>query len=183
MDARELVKTKYLCTVFAIITMTSSSSMATDIGHQRTFGLGQPVTEQQLRAWDIDIAATGVGLPAGSGNVGQGKLTFQAKCASCHGLEGQGGLANKLIGGGNLNTAGAVKTIGSYWPYATTIFDYIRRAMPYGAPQSLSNDEVYGLTAFLLNANQIVGIDAIIDASSLPLVQMPNRSGFIRVER
>ena len=183
MGAKQLVKTTYLCSVFAFAALTSSSSMAADSGHEKILGLGQPVTGQQLSAWDIDIAANGVGLPAGSGSVGQGKLIFQAKCASCHGAEGQGGPANKLTGGGNLNTAGAIKTIGSYWPFATTIFDYVRRAMPYGAPQSLSNDEVYALTAYLLNANQIVDADTVMDAKALPLVQMPNRAGFVRVER
>ena len=144
--------------------------------------IGKPITEKQISAWNIDIASNGAGLPAGSGTAIQGKSIYQEKCASCHGNEGQGGLANKLVGG-NLNDAKAIKTLGSYWPYSTTIFDYVRRAMPYAAPKSLSDNEVYALSAFLLNANQIIGPEVVMNAQSLPLVQMPNRLGFIPVEK
>lgn len=122
-------------------------------------------------------------MPAGSGSVASGELIYQQQCSSCHGAQGQGGVANKLAGGGGLNSSNPVKTIGSYWPYATTVFDYIRRAMPHNAPQSLSNDQVYSLTAYILYLNQIISKNDLINAQTLPLVKMPNKDGFIPIER
>jgi len=144
-------------------------------------GLGRPVTENQIKAWNIDIGPSGAGLPPGSGTATTGETIYQQKCASCHGDKGQGGIANRLVGGGNLNTDKPVKTVGSFWPYATTIFDYVKRAMPHQAPQSLTDDQVYALTAYILYMNQIVSKDEVMNAKSLPLVKMPNRDGFLPV--
>ncbi|MFM0296906.1 cytochrome c [Paraburkholderia dipogonis] len=142
--------------------------------------IGTPLTEQDLAAWNIDVAPDGRGLPAGSGDVATGAHVFAAKCAACHGAQGQGGLGDALVGGqGTLASAKPRRTVGSYWPYATTLFDYIRRAMPYNAPESLSADEVYAVSAFLLNQNGIVPANTRLDAASLPRVVMPNRGGFV----
>jgi cytochrome c len=142
-------------------------------------GLGTPVSPAQLRHWDIDVSAGGTGLPAGRGSVAEGKAVYQAKCAACHGAAGEGGIGDALAGGkGTLATAKPVKTIGSYWPYATTLFDYIRRAMPFGEPQSLSNEDVYAVSAYLLHLNGVVAAETVLDAASLPKVRMPNRQGF-----
>jgi cytochrome c len=142
--------------------------------------IGTPLTEQDLAAWNIDVAPDGRGLPAGSGDVATGAHVFAAKCAACHGAQGQGGLGDALVGGqGTLASAKPKRTVGSYWPYATTLFDYIRRAMPYNAPESLSADEVYAVSAFLLNQNGIVPPNTRLDAASLPRVVMPNRGGFV----
>ncbi|MDR5741332.1 cytochrome c [Caballeronia sp. LZ019] len=144
------------------------------------YGIGHPVDRDAIAAWDIDIDAAGRNLPAGSGDVAHGKLIFGAKCAMCHGANGEGGIGDPLAGGiGTLSSAKPKKTVGSYWPYATTLFDYIRRAMPYNAPQSLSADEVYAVSAYVLYLNRIVPEDARLDARSLPRVKMPNRDGFV----
>ncbi len=142
--------------------------------------IGTPLTEQDLAAWNIDVAPDGRGLPAGSGDVATGAHVFAAKCAACHGAQGQGGLGDPLVGSqGTLASAKPRRTVGSYWPYATTLFDYIRRAMPYNAPESLSANEVYAVSAFLLNQNGIVPANTRLDAASLPRVVMPNRDGFV----
>ncbi|ASV99305.1 c-type cytochrome [Paraburkholderia aromaticivorans] len=142
--------------------------------------IGTPLTDQDLAAWNIDIAPDGRGLPAGSGDVATGAHVFATKCAACHGAQGQGGLGDALVGGqGTLASAKPKRTVGSYWPYATTLFDYIRRAMPYNAPESLSADEVYAVSAFLLNQNGIVAANTRLDAASLPRVVMPNHGGFV----
>ncbi|RQS62621.1 cytochrome c [Burkholderia sp. Bp8963] len=144
------------------------------------FDLGQPVDRSAIASWDIDVSADGTGLPAGSGTVAHGRGIFAARCAMCHGDAGQGGIGDPLFGGaGTLSSAKPRKTVGSYWPYATTLFDYIRRAMPYNAPQSLSADEVYAVTAYLLYLNQVVPDDTRLDAKTLPKVRMPNRDGFV----
>ncbi|PTB20971.1 cytochrome C biogenesis protein CcdA [Trinickia symbiotica] len=144
------------------------------------YGLGAPIAASALARWDIDIAPDGHRLPAGSGTVAAGKQIFAAKCAACHGQSGEGGIGDPLAGGaGSLTSLKPQKTIGSYWPYATTLFDYIRRAMPYNAPQSLTTDEVYALSAYLLHLNGIVPEQATLDAKSLPKVRMPNRGGFV----
>lgn len=149
---------------------------------QGSVGLGKPITENQLHAWNIDIGPSGAGLPPGSSTATVGEKLYQQQCASCHGDKGQGGVANRLVGGGALNTDKPIKTVGSYWPYPTTLFDYIRRAMPHPAPQSLSNDQVYAATAYILYMNKIISKDQVMDSQSLPQVNMPNKNGFIRVE-
>ena len=142
-------------------------------------GLGRPATAAEVQAIDISIPPDGHTLPPGSGSAAQGAVIFAGKCQVCHGSAGVGGPNDRLTGGvGSLATPKPVKTIASYWPYATTAFDYIRRAMPLTAPQSLSNDEVYALVAYLLSVDGVVARDAVLDAKTLPLVKMPNRDGF-----
>ena len=147
---------------------------------QTRFNIGKPATEQEVKGWDIDVSPSGAGLPAGSGSGAQGGRLYAEKCAACHGAKGEGKPADRLVGGqGTLKAASPVKTIGSFWPYATTIYDYVYRAMPYNAPQSLSANETYALTAYLLHMNGILGADVTLDAASLPKIRMPNRDGFV----
>lgn len=142
-------------------------------------GLGQPASAAQIRGWDIDVRADGAGLPAGSGSVAKGQVIYQNKCQACHGVDGEKGIAPRLAGGrGTLASKAPVLTVGSYWPYATTLYDFINRAMPPDAAQSLTPDEVYAVTAYTLHLNGIVAADAVLDATSLPKIVMPNRNGF-----
>src|SRR5262245_3937695 len=143
--------------------------------------LGRAVTPDEIAAWDISIEPSGAGLPAGSGTARAGAAIFAAKCAGCHGEAG-GGKPNDALVGGSLTATPPVKTVGSYWPYATTLFDYIRRAMPLPESKSLTDDEVYALAAYILAQNKIIG-DDVMDARTLPQVRMPNRDGFVRFER
>lgn len=144
------------------------------------YGFGKPATEEEIAGWDIDVKPDGTGLPPGSGTVEDGKRLFQQYGAAWHGAEGEGTeYAPALVGGmGTLDTDKPVKTVGSYWPYATSVFDFIRRAMPASAPQSLSDDEYYALTAWVLWANGIIEEDQVIDQDTLPQVVMPNSDGF-----
>jgi mono/diheme cytochrome c family protein len=142
--------------------------------------LGREVTPEEIAAWDISIPPDGSGLPPGSGTAAEGGAVYNAKCAGCHGIEGVKGPADPLVGGiGSLASKKPIKTVGSYWPYATTLFDYIRRAMPFSAPESLSNDEVYALCAYLLSLNGIISPEERMDAKTLTQVRMPNRDGFV----
>ena len=152
-------------------------------------GIGRPATASDIAAWDSDILPDGTGLPAGSGTVAQGRVLYGARCAACHGETGREG-GPMAAGGGHMgilvgrtplgpgvpNTA---KTIGNFWPYATTLWDYIHRTMPWDAPGSLTPDEVYAVVAQLLNANEIIPEDAVMNAQTLPQVVMPNVNGFI----
>jgi cytochrome c len=142
--------------------------------------LGTPISEAEIAPWDISILPDGTGLPPGSGTPADGARIFAAKCSVCHGENGKGGLAAAIAGGGPL-TSGieTTKTIANFWPYATTLFDFTRRAMPWPRPRTLTNDEVYALTAYMLSLNKIVGEDAVMNAQTLPKVRMPNRDGFI----
>jgi mono/diheme cytochrome c family protein len=141
--------------------------------------LGMPVSPADIAAWDISIDPTGAGLPAGSGTATAGASVYQTKCIACHGEKGAGKPSDQLVGGqGTLRDASPVRTVGSYWPYATTLFDYIRRAMPWPQPQSLTPDEIYSVTAYILFLNGIVGEHDVINATSLPKVVMPNRDNF-----
>jgi cytochrome c len=153
-------------------------------------GLGVAATQARLAAIDIDANAEGRGLPPGRGTAAEGAALYAAQCASCHGVRGEGlGTFPRLVGpaadtsfrfGGDVKL---VKTPGNYWPYATTLYDYIHRAMPYYAPGSLRPDEVYGLVAYLLAENRIIGRDAVMDARSLPGVRMPARGRFVADDR
>jgi cytochrome c len=145
--------------------------------------LGQPITPQELAAWDISIGPDGAGLPPGKGTPQEGAAVFAAKCQACHGEKGAGQPNDRLVGGqGTLvGDQAPVKTVGSYWPYATTLFDYVRRAMPLPEPQSLTPDEVYAVSAYILNLNGIIGANDVINADSLPKVKMPNRDSFFVV--
>lgn len=142
--------------------------------------LGTPVDPATVASWDSSIPPSGRGLPAGHGSVAEGQVFYNQKCVMCHGADGRGKPADPLTGGiGTLASAKPVKTVASYWPYATTLFDYIRRAMPISQPRSLSNHEVYALVAYILSVNGIVPKDAVMDAQTLPKVRMPNRDGFV----
>jgi hypothetical protein len=142
--------------------------------------LGRPLTPEEIRKIDITVSPDGRGLPAGSGSVSAGAAIYAKSCQSCHGEKGVGKPQDQLTGGlGSLASGKPVKTPASYWPAATTLFDYIRRAMPISSPQSLTNDEVYSVTAYILSIDGIVPADAVLDAKSLPRVKMPNRDGFV----
>jgi S-disulfanyl-L-cysteine oxidoreductase SoxD len=142
---------------------------------------GEPVNEEALAAWDISIPPSGEGLPEGGGTALDGAAVWAEKCAACHGADGEGvGRLGPVVGGiGSLATGQPLKTVGSYWPYATTLFDYTRRAMPLDAPQSLTDNEVYAVSAFILARNGLIAEDAELDARTLPEVEMPNRDGFV----
>ncbi len=143
-------------------------------------GLGAPISAADLAPWDISIQPDGTGLPAGSGTAAAGAQIYAVKCIACHGEKGAGQPNDRLVGGqGTLTELAQVRTIGSFWPYASTVFDYIRRAMPFQAPESLTNDEVYALTAYLLALNGIIDEDDEMNARTLARVRMPNRDGFV----
>jgi S-disulfanyl-L-cysteine oxidoreductase SoxD len=146
---------------------------------------GQPIAPADIAPWDISIAPDGAGLPPGRGTARQGEAVFVAKCQACHGEKGAGKPNDALVGGiGSLAPDKVpMKTVGSYWPYATTLFDYVRRAMPFQESQSLTADELYAVSAYILNLNGIVGPEDVLDAQSLPQVRMPNRDGFIPFPR
>lgn len=150
------------------------------------FGFGRKATAQEIAAWDIDIRPDGKGLPAGQGDVKTGRILYARKCAVCHGVDGTEKPGVKLPGNalvGDTSASSKPKTIGNYWPYATTLFDYMRRAMPYNLPGSLSNDDVYSITAYLLNANKIIKADVVLDAKNLYKVVMPAKKLFIMDDR
>jgi cytochrome c len=143
--------------------------------------LGVAVSEAELQAM-VSIMPNGDGLPPGSGDAVAGETVYQLNCMACHGQEGSGGINDRLVGGtGTLTSARPIKTVGSYWPYATTLFDYVRRAMPYQTPGALDDNELYAVTAYLLYLNDIVGEQDVMSAATLPSVRMPNRDGFVRV--
>jgi len=146
---------------------------------------GQPIAPADVAPWDISIAPDGAGLPPGRGTATQGEAIYVAKCQACHGEKGTGKPNDALVGGiGSLAPDKVpTKTVGSFWPYATTLFDYVRRAMPFQESQSLTNDELYAVSAYILQLNGIVGANDVLDAQSLPKVRMPNRDGFIPFPR
>ncbi len=143
-------------------------------------GLGVPLDQDTIRRLDFTVLPDGTGLPDGGGSADRGEGLFQQHCAACHGGDGSGGPNDRLVGGiGSLATDTPVKTVGSYWPYATTLFDYIRRAMPYQAPGSLRADELYAVTAYVLFLNGVItDRNRVLDARTLPTIEMPNRDGF-----
>ena len=145
-----------------------------------TYGVGLPPSAEEIKAWDLTIPPDGQGLPPGSGTAVLGKAVFVERCASCHGERGEDPKYSRLVGGhGSLVTAEPVRTIGSFWQYATTLWSYIRRAQPFDEPGSLTPDQVYAVTAYLLNLNGIVKEDDVLDATTLPRIRMPNRDGFV----
>ncbi len=146
--------------------------------------LGRTPTPQEIRAADISIPPSGAGLPAGSGDAKAGAQVYASKCLACHGEKGAGKPADALVGGiGSLATPKPLRTVGSYWPYATTLFDYTRRAMPLQNPKTLTDDEVYAVSAYILFLNGIIAENAPMNAQTLPLVKMPNRDGFVAYSR
>jgi S-disulfanyl-L-cysteine oxidoreductase SoxD len=147
---------------------------------------GKAISEADLAAWNIDIRTPdGQGLPAGRGSVAQGRQVYTEKCVACHGADAKGGsVYGGMVGGiGSFKGSPRVLTPGSMYPYAPILFDYIRRSMPMDRPQTMTNDEVYAVSAYLLNLNGLVPADAVMDAQSMPRVQMPNRDGFLQDDR
>jgi mono/diheme cytochrome c family protein len=161
----------FLCA--AALTLTAMAARADGPG------LGKPITPQELAPWDIHIMPDGTGLPPGSGTSAQGAPIYAQKCAACHGEGGKGGTSAGVVGGPPRASLDGGKTIANYWPHATTLFDFIRRAMPYQAPKSLTDNEVYALTAYILALNKLIGENDVVNAQTLPKVQMPNRDNFI----
>jgi S-disulfanyl-L-cysteine oxidoreductase SoxD len=159
--------------VFALVFATQAQA-------QSPYGIGRVATPAEIAGWNIDIDRYGNNLPSGSGSVSHGREVFDQQCAACHGAKGEGGIGDRLVGGqGTLATQKPVRTVGSYLPYAPTLFDYIRRAMPQNAPQSLSNDDVYAVSAYVLSLNGLLPADAVLDAKMLSEIKMPNRKMFV----
>ncbi len=151
----------------------------------KPYGIGRPATADEIKAIDIDVMPDGRGLPPGRGTVAEGQAVYAAKCRSCHGANGEGGQFDRLVGrdsGPKWNFATdpkLVKTVGNYWPYATTLYDYTSRAMPFMQPGTLTPNETYGLVAYILSLNKIVAEDAVMDQTTLPKVVMPSRDKFV----
>ena len=157
---------------------------ATVAGASEQTGLGSEPTAQELAADGYTVFPDGKGLPAGRGTVSEGKAVYQQFCAACHGRNAEGDEAAALVGGRDSLTSGRPrKTVESYWPHATTLWDYVRRSMPYESPGLLSDDEIYAVVAHLLHLGGIVAEDAVLDQESLPKVEMPNRDGFVPDDR
>jgi len=154
-----------------------------------TFEIGRPPSEAELRALDTDVGPDGAGLPAGSGTVSNGRIVYSQRCVACHGPTGREGPFDVLVGRVPnddfpfANDPTVRLTVGAYWPYATTLYDYIMRAMPFDAPGSLAPDDVYGLVALILNWNEIIGEDEVMNAATLPAVRMPSRDRFVMDDR
>jgi S-disulfanyl-L-cysteine oxidoreductase SoxD len=175
--------------VAAALAVFAGQSTARAQGYPTTFRFGTPASAEDIAAVAISVGVDGKGLPPGRGDYATGRKIYEVACSACHGadLRGVAGLPNmpsgpalRLVGGrGTLTTKDPVMTVESYWPYATTLFDYVRRAMPFNAPGSLSDDEVYAVVAYILGEGQIIDKSATLDAEALPRVQMPNRDGFI----
>lgn len=177
MCMRNLVKPRLAVLTTAILLSFSVSHFAQADNSPR---LGKPAPQTLQKNWNLDVFPDGTGLPAGSGTAVQGKKVYQQYCLSCHGVDGTGDSADELAGAKHgLSDSIPDKTIGTYWPYATTIFDFTRRAMPLNAPGVLNNDQLYAVTAYLLYLNQIIKETEVMNPSTLPKVKMPNRNGFI----
>jgi mono/diheme cytochrome c family protein len=174
-----------MCTLKCLTVCAAMLVAASNAASAQPPQFGQPIAPADIAPWDISIGPDGAGLPPGRGTVAQGEIIYAAKCQACHGEKGTGRPNDPLVGGiGSLGPDKVpVKTVGSYWPYATTLFDYIRRAMPFQESQSLSSDEVYAVSAYILHLNEIVGANDVLDAQSLPKVTMPNRDGFLLFPR
>jgi mono/diheme cytochrome c family protein len=172
MSTRELA-----CAVLVLVTAGCAAPARVE-----TPNLGRPATAGEIAGWDISVGPDGAGLPPGGGTALKGAAVYEQKCQACHGTKGAGQPNDRLVGGhGTLASKTPVRTIGSYWPYATTVFDYVRRAMPYTQPQSLTDDEVYAVTAYLFQLNGIIGEADEMNAQTLPKVTMPNRGNFVIV--
>ena len=164
----------------AIFSALLLSAMMTDASLAETPNLGKPIDEAAIAAWDISILPDGTGLPKGSGTPAQGAVIYADRCALCHGDNGKGGSAAALVSDREIaGISASQKTIKNFWPYSTTIFDFIRRAMPFQMPRSLTDDEVYALTAYILAENKLIGANDTMNAQTLPKVKMPNRENFI----
>ena len=173
-----------LCVLAALVAVRTAAQTPSP-----PLGIGRPATAEDIRALDIDVMPDGRGLPAGRGTAVEGASVYAAKCVSCHGVKGTGGSAERLAGrtpGDSFafaTDASLVRTIGSYWPYATTLYDYTARAMPFPQPGTLTPDETYSLVAYLLFLNDVIAEDAVMDQSALPKVRMPARERFVPDDR
>jgi len=146
----------------------------------QTYGVGRKPSEEDIRALGVTVGPDGTGLPEGSGTAADGKAVFAQKCARCHGEKAQGDIGPVLVGGrGTLATAKPVKTVGSFWSHSTSVWNYVKRAMPFDQAGSLTHKEVYAVVAYILHLNGIVGEREVMDAKTLPKIKMPNRDGFI----
>ena len=164
--------------MLAAVALAACASQPISTGRTPTFG--SPVSVDEVGRWDISIPPSGVGLPSGSATARQGAAVYEKSCLACHGVKGVGKPADALAGGaGTLASKTPLRTVGSYWPHATTLFDYVRRAMPLNEPLSLTGEEVYAVSAYVLFINGIIGEDTPMNAQTLPQVKMPNRDGFI----
>jgi S-disulfanyl-L-cysteine oxidoreductase SoxD len=188
-DNRMPARMRHLGAAAALVYAMASAGSAIGQGYPAAFDFGRPASEQEIAAVAIAIPADGRGLPTGKGDHAAGKQVYDNACAACHGAD-LSGVANlpdmpagaqlRLIGGrGTLTSQKPILTVESFWPYATTLFDYVRRAMPFQAPGSLTNDEVYAVAAFILAEAKIIDKATVLDAQTLPKVQMPNRDGFV----
>ena len=180
------MKTHVLLAIGAVFMVVAGTVAQQSPKPPATFGFGRAATTAEIAAWDIDVGPDGAGLPPGQGTATEGAATYAAKCASCHGRTGKEGPNDVLVGRGPFPSGTDTesrRTIGNYWPYATTIFDYVRRAMPFGAPRALTDDQYYAVTAYLLQREGIIQPGTVIDAKSLPAVQMPARSHFVLDDR
>ncbi|HJU41598.1 MAG TPA: c-type cytochrome [Vicinamibacterales bacterium] len=181
--------------VFVVVMLSLSSAFAREQTSRASadratpLGIGRPATPEEIKKLDIDVMPDGRGLPAGQGTVAEGAKVYAAKCGSCHGKSGEGASAERLVAtdsGKNFDFAmngKLVKAVGNYWPYATTLYDYTYRAMPFMQPGTLTPDETYAVTAFILALNKIVPEDAVMDAKTLPAVKMPARDRFVMDNR
>ena len=175
--------------VFAVVPGMALADQGQDV--PAVYGFGTPSTAEEIAAWDIDVRPDGKGLPSGKGNAAEGSKIYAVKCVACHGIDGAGGINDRLVvhfpdepfPDSNDPNSRDHRTVGNYWPYATTLFDYIRRSMPFNMPGSLDSNEVYALTAHLLYLNHIIPEDAEMNAETLPKVEMPARDSFVLDDR
>ena len=163
-----------------IQTLASGQQRQRSVQTPRTFGFGRPAVSDDVTRLDIDVMPDGTGLPLGGGTASDGARTWKQSCAGCHGSEGQGGTAAPLVG---RDPAARPPTVGNYWPYATTLYDYINRAMPRNSPGTLTPNQVYGLVAWILAKNKVIAEDAMMTAETLPAVLMPARNRFVPDDR
>lgn len=176
---------------FVLLALVGGCTAKSSEGRPTKYGLGTTATAADIATRDVDVAPDGEGLPPGHGSVADGERLYRERCASCHGARGEGGgeypaligRAPAAEGFPFAKVPGLTRTIGNYWPYATTVFDYIRRAMPRNAPGSLTNDEAYALTAYLLAANGVIAPGTVLDSASLVAVRMPSADRFVKDDR
>lgn len=171
--------------VYLVFFLMSFLAMTPALAETGAYGIGSPATAEEIAGWNIDIRPDGKGLPPGSGSVEDGEMMYEEKCASCHGSFGEGvGRYPVLSGGeGTLTEERPEKTVGSFWPYASTLWDYIHRAMPFTQPQSMTDEEVYAITAYVLYLNDLVEDDFVLTADNLASIEMPNQEGFFLDDR